>query len=89
MPSRKHVLATCIEHKSVLGHSAGFVRSASRSSSCRSPLAVMSNLMPFVAGCAGTLSLVSMMHANNETGVLQPVIEICWLVGRIRGVISH
>ena len=28
--------------------------------------------------------LVSIMHANNETGVLQPVIEIAELAGRIR-----
>jgi cysteine desulfurase len=86
--SRKHVLATCIEHKSVLEplnklRASGFEV----------------ELVPVTAGCyvepeavhrrlrRDTL-LVTMMHANNETGVLQPVIEVASLLAD-SGVLFH
>ena len=78
---RMHILASSIEHPSVLGPlrvlsgegfdvelSAGFRQ------------AVMSIQTRFEAGSGQILLLVSIMHANNETGVLQPVLEIAPLV---------
>ena len=80
----KHVLATAIEHKSVLEpldhlREAGFEV----------------ELLPVTAGGYVELSavkeslrpdtlLVSVMHANNETGVLQPVVEIGEFLGDTR-----
>jgi cysteine desulfurase len=77
---RRHVLATAIEHKSVLEpldqlRDAGFevqllpVNAGGQVE----PDAVRERLRP------DTL-LVSVMHANNETGVLQPVLEIAELL---------
>jgi cysteine desulfurase len=78
--SRKHVLATCIEHKSVLGP-LGRLRD----------LGFEIELIPVTAGGyveADTVRrllrsdtlVVTMMHANNETGVIQPVSEVASLV---------
>ena len=86
--SRRHVLATCIEHKSVLEPLDKFRASGFEV-----------ELVPVTAGCyvepeavrhrlrRDTL-LVTMMHANNETGVLQPVIEVAGLLAD-SGVLFH
>jgi cysteine desulfurase len=77
---RRHVLATCIEHKSVLGP-LGKLRD----------LGFEVELIPVTAGGyveADTVKrrlrsdtlVVTMMHANNETGVMQPVTEVASLV---------
>lgn len=77
---RKHLLATAIEHKAVLepverlrasGFSVEFVPVTA--GGYVEPDAVKERLR------ADTL-LVSVMHANNETGVLQPVAEIARLL---------
>ena len=73
---RRHVLSTAIEHKAVLEplerlREAGFEVDLLpvTAGGYVEPDAVTSRLRP------DTL-LVSVMHANNETGVLQPVVEI-------------
>jgi len=86
--SRKHVLATCIEHKSVLGpldelRALGFDVELLpvTAGGFVEPEAVLRRLR------RDTL-LVTMMHANNETGVLQPVIEVSGLLFG-SGVLFH
>lgn len=78
--SRKHILATAIEHKSVLEpldhlREAGFEVQLLpvTAGGYVEPDVVREHLRP------ETL-LVSIMHANNETGVLQPVLEIAELI---------
>jgi cysteine desulfurase len=73
---RRHVVSTAIEHHAVLGPLAELQRRgfavtlvAPRSDGAVEPEAVRAALR------ADTL-LVSIMHANNETGALQPVAEI-------------
>lgn len=73
---RMHILATAIEHRSVLGpleklQASGFDIELLPVTTCGfvKPDEIRRRLR------AETL-LVSVMHANNETGVLQPVIEI-------------
>jgi cysteine desulfurase len=81
---RKHVLATGIEHKSVL-------EPLERLSASGFEI----ELLPVTAGgyvepdavkhCLRPDTLVvSVMHANNETGVLQPVHEIADLLGQTK-----
>ena len=77
---RKHILATAIEHKAVLEplerlRAAGFSVELVpvTAGGYVEPDAVKARLRP------DTL-LVSVMHANNETGVLQPVSEIAELL---------
>ena len=86
--SRKHILATCIEHKSVLAPLDKL-----------GALGYEVELLPVTSGgfvepetvvrrLRRDTLLVSIMHANNETGVLQPVLEISGsLVGS--GVLFH
>jgi cysteine desulfurase len=77
---RRHVLATCIEHRSVLAplerlRSSGFEIEfvPVTAGGFVEPDEVRRRLRP------DTL-LVSLMHANNETGVLQPVKEVSLLL---------
>lgn len=86
--NRKHVLATAIEHKSVLEpldrlRESGFDVELVpvTAGGYVEPDAVQQRLRP------DTL-LVSVMHANNETGVLQPVEEIAALLADT-GVLFH
>jgi len=86
--SRKHVLATCIEHKSVLGpldklRAFGYEVELLpvTAGGFVEPEAVLRRLR------RDTL-LVTMMHANNETGVLQPVSEVAALLAG-SGVLFH
>jgi cysteine desulfurase len=73
---RQHILATTVEHNSVLSPLAFLERTGFAvelvpvtSGGYVEPMAVKERLRP------DTL-LVSMMHANNETGVMQPVGEV-------------
>ncbi len=75
--NKKHIISTCIEHKAVLEpldflKSKGFdVTYIKVDNTGRvDPKEVMSALRE------DTL-LVSIMHVNNETGVIQPISEIC------------
>src|SRR5947209_9916744 len=79
---RKHILATAIEHKSVLEplehlHEAGFQVELLpvTAGGYVEPEAVRDRLRP------DTL-LVSVMHAHNETGVCQPVLEIAEILAK-------
>ncbi len=79
--NRRHVISTAIEHKAVLEpleelEKRGFEVSLVRpnASGMVSAEAVASVLRPDTV-------LVSIMHANNETGVLQPLDEIADLLG--------
>jgi cysteine desulfurase len=79
--NRKHVLATAIEHKAVLEPLGRLQK-----------LGFEVELVPVTSGGYVELHaveerlrpdtlVVSVMHANNETGVLQPVLEIGKLLG--------
>ena len=79
--SRRHVVSTAIEHKAVLepleelekrGYEVSLVRPDA--SGAVPAEAVASALRPDTV-------LVSIMHANNETGVLQPLDEVADLLG--------
>jgi len=83
-----HILTTAIEHEAVLNAAAAWPDSVSRSACSRwmvsgrvDPEAVRAALRP--ATC-----LISVMHANNETGVLQPIEEI-GRIAREAGVPFH
>jgi len=83
-----HILTTAIEHHAVLNtckalEAEGFrVTYLPVNSSCAIPIQeVEDSLTPETI-------LVSVMHANNETGVLQPVKEIADLTNK-RGILFH
>lgn len=74
--NRRHIVSTAIEHKAVLeplealetrGFEVSYVRPDP--SGRVDPQAIADAIRPETA-------LISVMHANNETGVLQPIVEI-------------
>ncbi len=85
---QSHIVTSSIEHPAVLsacarlerdGHAVTYV--AAEASGQVSPEAVRHALRPDTA-------LVSIMHANNETGVIQPLREIA-AITRAAGVLFH
>jgi cysteine desulfurase len=84
----RHVITTCIEHKSVLdtckrlgGHGCRVTALGVDASGRVSPEEVR-------AAIADDTILISVMAANNEVGSIQPLAEI-GAVGRERGVLVH
>jgi len=79
-PGRRHILTTAVEHPSVLEVS----KEASREGCEVSFIGVNQrgelDLDAFVKALRPDTLLVSVMHANNETGVIFPVAEIARIV---------
>jgi cysteine desulfurase len=87
-PARAHVVASAIEHPSVLGPLRALAGEGleltlvrPRPDGALDPQAVIAALRPETV-------LVSLMHANNELGTLQPVAEVASEAAR-RGVAVH
>lgn len=85
---RKHVITSAIEHPAVLGacgrlqrEGVEITRVAVDSSGRVDPADVRRALRPQTV-------LISIMHANNETGVVEPLAEI-GRIGREAGVLVH
>ena len=84
----KHVVTTAIEHPAVLGACAQVVREGAEvtylevgGAGVVNPDAVQRALRP-------STMLISVMHANNETGAIQPVAHISE-IARTAGVLFH
>jgi cysteine desulfurase len=84
----KHVITTAIEHPAVLGACAQLAREGADVTFLRvsaegavDPEDVRRALRPSTA-------LISVMHANNETGAIQPIAEIS-AIAREAGVLFH
>lgn len=87
-PRRRHIVTSAVEHSSVLTHCRALEREGVRVTYLpvdRDGLLCISDLE---AAVTDDTALVSLMWANNETGVLFPVAEIAD-VCRARGVLFH
>jgi cysteine desulfurase len=89
---RRHLITTAIEHEAVLATCASLERRGWRitrlpvdRSGVVPPAAVDAAL---AAAPRGDTALVSVMHANNEIGTLQPVAEIA-AIARTHGALCH
>lgn len=76
IPARRHLLTSLIEHPATAGPSAGLEQQGYRVS--RVPVDRDGRVSPeCVQECLGEETvLVTIMHANSETGTLQPIAEI-------------
>ncbi len=86
--SKRHVVTSAVEHSSVLRHCRALEREGGRVTYLpvdRDGLLRMSDLE---AAITSDTALVSLMWANNETGVLFPISEIAQFC-RARGVLFH
>ena len=72
-PTRPLVLTSAVEHPSVLGHATHTIPVDERG------VIELDTLRQMIASLADELAVISVMAANNETGVLQPVDAVAQL----------
>jgi cysteine desulfurase len=84
----RHIVTTAIEHPAVLRTCEALEKEGFRVS--RAPVSASGAVEPaaLAAALRDDTVLVSVMHANNETGVIQPVEEIAAITRR-RGILLH
>jgi len=85
---RVHIITTQIEHPSVLAPCAFLERQGARITYLPVDGAGMVDPDDLRRAIASDTVLVSVMHANNETGTIQP-IEACARISREHGVLFH
>jgi cysteine desulfurase len=85
---RAHVVVSAIEHRSVLAAAAELERRGHRITRVGCDAAGAVRVRDVEDALRADTALVSVMYANNETGVVQPVREIAELC-RARGVRFH
>jgi len=75
-PERRHVITTAVEHPAVLGVCKELERSGCRVTFL--PVDGHGNLdvRDFIRALDGETALVTLMHANNETGVIFPIEQL-------------
>ena len=85
---RRHVLTTGIEHEAVVNTVKALGRRGWRTTVLAVDQTGIVDPEAVEAAIDDTTSVVSVMHANNEIGTIQPVAEIARRV-RARGVVVH
>ncbi|MDE2127771.1 MAG: cysteine desulfurase [Armatimonadetes bacterium] len=87
-PGRDHVVTVATEHRAVLDSCATLQREGSELTVLKPRPDGILSLDDLEATLTPTTALVSVMHANNEIGVIQPIAAIGQLCRR-RGVLFH
>jgi cysteine desulfurase len=87
-PAKRHLITSAVEHSAVLNHAHALEKSGCRITRLPVDRDGLLSLADLEAAFAPDTALVSLMWANNETGVLFPVAEIAALC-RQRGVPFH
>ena len=87
-PGKRHIITSAVEHSAVLNHCAFLETQGVRVTRLPVDAEGLLDLVALDAAFADDTALVSLMWANNETGVLFPVAEIAARC-RARGVSFH
>jgi len=87
-PERRHVVTTAIEHPATARPCAWLERHGARVTRVGVDADGRARLDEARAAIDAETALVTVMHSNNETGVLQPVVELAEL-GRAAGALVH
>ncbi len=87
-PGKKHIVTSAVEHSSVLNYCMALQKQGYRATYLPVDCMGMLKLDEFKNAITDETAVVSLMWANNETGVLFPVLEIAELC-RTRGVLFH
>jgi cysteine desulfurase len=85
---RRHLVASAIEHEAVLNTLKALARRGWRTTLIpvdQSGVAAIDRIRDVITG---DTAVVSVMHANNEIGTLQPIVEIA-AVAHERGAVMH
>ncbi len=84
----RHIVTSAIEHPAVLNTCRALEAAGCRLTTVAVTSAGVVDLAALAASLTPDTGLVSVMHANNETGVVQPIAEIAALT-RPRGILLH
>lgn len=87
-PAKRHVITSAVEHSSVLNHCQALEKEGYRVTCLPVSRDGLLNMVDLENALTDQTAVVSLMWANNETGVLFPVQEIAELC-RERGVLFH
>lgn len=88
LPDKRHVVASVIEHPATTEPCRELEKHGGRVTWLPVDSQGRVRVSEAVAALRGDTALVTLMHANNETGVLQPIAEIAH-EARARGVLVH
>ncbi len=87
-PGKRHIITSAVEHSAVLNHCAFLEKQGVRVTLLPVDAEGLLDLAALDAAFADDTALVSLMWANNETGVIFPIAEIATRC-RARGVPFH
>ena len=87
-PDKRHIITSAVEHSSVLNYCMALEKQGYRVTYLPVTCEGLLNLPDLENAIADDTAIVSLMWANNETGVLFPVSEIAEFC-RARGVLFH
>jgi cysteine desulfurase len=85
---KRHLIATSIEHEAVLNTFKALARRGWRTTLLPVDQSGIVSAGALAAALTDDTALVSVMHANNEIGTIQPIAELARL-SRERGVLFH
>jgi len=87
-PAKKHVITTRVEHPAVLNFAKHLGRKGYRISYIPVDSQGRFDMDAFMKSLDDNVAIVSVMHANNETGVVFPIAEIAAIL-KERGILFH
>jgi cysteine desulfurase len=87
-PAKRHIVISAVEHSSVLNHCQALEKEGYRITYLPVSRDGLLNMADLESALTDQTAVVSLMWANNETGVLFPVQEIAELC-RGRGILFH
>ncbi len=87
-PNKRHIVTSAVEHSSVLNHCMALEKEGYRVTRLSVDHDGLLKLADLEAAITDDVAVVSLMWANNETGVLFPVKEIAEIC-KSRGVLYH
>src|SRR5687767_6904327 len=85
---RRHLIASAIEHEAVLNTLKALARRGWRTTLLAVDETGIVSPATLQAALADDTALVSVMHANNEIGTIQPIVELARLA-KARGALFH
>jgi len=88
LPNRRHVITTRVEHPAVLTFCRGLVKHGYRVTELNVDSKGRLDMDEFRVAIDDNTAIVSVMHANNETGVIFPIEEIGRIV-KEKGALFH
>ncbi len=87
-PDRQHIVTTAVEHSAIMKHGETLARKGYEITWLKVDERGLVNLEELEKAIRSDTAIVSIMWANNETGVLSPIAEIAELCQR-KGVLFH